>query len=172
MTGISLIALSPLQGAEGELKHYIKSNPQWRSALSLIIPIHSFRESFPKDRIDPAKLKILPPLILSGPVERNGDTVLKLESQPAPSPESYSRMIHGKELPPLTENGPFSWNGLLLNPAGLTLIPGEDNSANEPCRFQFERWQIGMYRILYNEKRQWWEDVRIRCLWKIRKGRS
>ena len=170
MTGISLIALSPLQGAEGELKRYIKSNPQWFSPLPLIIPLHSFRDSFPRDRIDPEKLRALPALELTGPIEKEGNIVLTLDSLPAPAPESYTRRIHGKDLPPFIDESPFSWNGFLLNPAGLVIAPGENSLAQELRSFNFSRWQIGMYRILYDEKREWWEDLRIRCLWKIRKS--
>jgi hypothetical protein len=171
MTGISLIALSPLQGAEGELKNYIRSHPRWLSPLPLIIPLHTFRESFPRDRIDPEKLRKLPALSLSGPVEKGGHIILALDSEPAPSPESYARVIHGKDLPPSASPGPFQWSGLLLNPAGLDLHAGREKPEEPLRRFVYPRWQIGMYRILYDEKRQWWEDVRISCQWKIRKGR-
>lgn len=172
MTGISLIAISPLQGAEGELKDFIRSHPQWLSPLPPIIPLHAFRESFPRDRIDTEKLRSLPALSLSGPVEREGNIILALDSNPAPSPEAYSRMIHGKGLPPSSGPCPLLWNGLLLNPAGLSLSPEKGDWKQAPRSFLYSRWQIGMYRILYNEKRQWWEDLRISCQWKIRKGRQ
>ncbi len=171
MTAISLIALSPLQGAEGELKKYIRANPQWLSPLPLIIPLHCFRDSFPRDRIDPGKLKTLPSLSLSGPLEKDGNIVLPLDSEIAPSTESYARKIHGKALPPAVDS-PFSWSGLLLNPAGLEPLPEGNTEATAFRRFCYKRWQIGLYRIMYDEKRMWWEDIKLRCLWTIRKGCS
>ena len=171
MTGLSLTALSPLPGAEGDLKHYIRSCAHWVSPLPLIIPLHSFKESFPRDRIDPEKLKALPALRLGAPVMDKENTILSLDGPIASSPLDYSRRIHDKDLPPLLLDSPFSWPGLLVNIAGLTPGSAESREIPAPRTFDFTRWQIGLYRILYNEKRQWWEDLRISCQWKIRKPR-
>ena len=58
-----LTAIIPPEGGDGELKNYqcsCASDFGWHSPLPLMVPLYSWKESFPRDRVDPTGLKKLP----------------------------------------------------------------------------------------------------------------
>jgi hypothetical protein len=166
-------ALAPAKGAEGELQKFrerVSKTSAWYSPLPLIIPIHTFDAPFPRDRVNPSGLRLLPPLSLEGPVVENDNIILEFKGVEALyDSQTYLRVIHEKQIPPVSKTQFSDWKGLLLNPCGLhfpeTSVPGEVESVS----FQFRSWQMGLYKIRFDENRRWWEDFKCTCLWQVRK---
>ena len=174
-----LTAIIPPEGGDGELKNYqcsCASDFGWHSPLPLMVPLYSWKESFPRDRVDPTGLKNCPSLKLSGPVLSGGHIILRLEESGSYSAEALFREIHGKSVPQREENSFLNWKGLLLNPedpgSGYSLTPDESfmGGTNMKRQFDFRIWQLALYRLRYDPKRLWWEDCSVSLLWKVRKS--
>jgi len=171
-----MTALSPPKGAEGDLQKFRETcsfQKGWLSPLPLAVPLKLFSLSFPRDRVDPQSLKELPPLSLSGPASRNGNMILEMKEMSQFHEEGrLFRMIHGKKVPEAAEESFIGWDGLLLAPSGSYSSQDEGIENREEVKFHFRTWQLGLYKIRYNEKRLWWEDFSWSCLWKVRKPSS
>ncbi|MDA3957009.1 hypothetical protein [Oceanispirochaeta sp.] len=171
-----ITALAPAKGAEGDLQKFQAGSAKkcaWYSPLPLIIPIHTFEASFPRDRVNPSGLKGMPPLILAGPVRENENIILKLkEAEGFNHHQTYLREIHGKQIPRVSDKTFIDWQGLLLNPGKLSFADSVAPENTESVQFNFRNWQIGLYKIRYDETRLWWENFRCSCLWQVRKPAS
>jgi hypothetical protein len=167
MKSIYMTALSPLKGADGDLKRFQLSCTEefgWHSPLPLMVPLALWSASFPRDRVNTKGLRSLPPLKLSGPVIKKDHIILQMKDAGVFDNELMFREIHGKNIPPLENNSFINWEGLLLHPSGI-----KNNSVIEENSFQFRSWQLGLYKLRYDERRNWWEDFSCSCLWKVRK---
>lgn len=171
-----MTALAPAKGGDGEINRYREKmvlDSGWYSPLSVLIPLNLYKTSFPRDRVDPEGLNKLPALILKGPETQNGHIILQLTEDVFYSDyDSMFREIHGKRIPEADKSSFINWKGLLLNPRDLNFgKSGSQNNTSEIV-FQLKRWQLGLYRIRYDEKRQWWENFSYSCLWVVRKPAS
>lgn len=167
MKSIYMTTLSPLKGADGDLKRFLLSCTKdfgWHSPLPLMVPLALWSASFPRDRVDTNGLRSLPPLELSGPIIKEDHIILQMMDGAVFDSELMFREIHGKKIPPLEKKSFINWEGLLLDPSGI-----KNNSDIQEKSFQFRSWQLGLYKLRYDEKRDWWEDFSYSCLWKVRK---
>jgi len=175
-----MTALTPPKGAEGDLSKYrefCSFRCGWNSPLPGAVPLALYRHSFPRDRVNPAGLRDLPPLTLEGPVSKKGHIFLEMkDSLVFHDSARLFRSIHGKEIPGPEENSFIEWQGLLLSPSGFPY-------ASFPCvetkekdsgtvKFNYRTWQLGLYKIRLDEKRHWWENFTWSCLWLVRKSAS
>lgn len=176
MKSVYLTAISPAKGSEGDLKKFLISCTNdfgWHSPLPLLVPLYLWRESFPRDRVNKKELRALPPLDLTGPVIYKNNIFLEMKDSGRFDSSLMFREIHGKSVPPKEITTFINWKGLLLNTSLQTQeIPVSQNMQkiqNMGINFHFRSWQLGLYKIRYDETRQWWQDLTVTPLWKVRK---
>lgn len=173
MKSVYMTALSPEKGADGDLKRFQISCTEdfgWHSPLPLMVPLALWSASFPRDRVSSAELKTLPPLELTGPVFKEDHIILQMKDREEFENSVMFREIHGKNIPPQEKISFINWEGLLLQPGKIETV-SQFQTRNQPIEkiFQFRRWQLGLYKLRYDETRNWWEDLHITSLWKVRK---
>lgn len=167
MKSIYMTALSPLKGADGDLKRFQLSCTEdfgWHSPLPLMVPMALWSASFPRDRVDTRGLRSLPSLELSGPIIKEDKIILQMMNAKVFDNKLMFREINGKNIPPNENMSFINWEGLLLDASGK-----KHSSPMQEYSFQFRSWQLGLYKLRYDDKRNWWEDFSYSCLWKVRK---
>ncbi len=140
------------------------------SPLPGLLPLGLFTRSFPRDRLDLRALTSMLPFTVKGPVIKEGFRILQLEPEAA-FPASHTRAFNGSEKPKALRDSFISWKGILLGRDDN--IPQGGTKEAPPVLYpRISSSYIGLYKLVINPERLWWEDLSIKEVWRIRVPRS
>jgi len=140
------------------------------------IPLAAFETPFPPDRIDRAVLKQLPALAFTRPALQKGDMVMEAaDPDLLTGARNALKGVNGKEPPQPLAHPFFDWKGLLLCPEGFPgAAPADDISRlpELPEPHRWHTWRLGLFQIILDPRRLWWEHLSWELLWTVRKARK